>query len=82
MDPNFESDIKFPDQAEWGRKELNIAEVEMPGLMSFREEYKGKLQGAKISGSLHMTIQTGVLIETLQAVGAEMRWCSCNIFST
>jgi adenosylhomocysteinase len=79
---DFESDIKFPDQAEWGRKELNIAEVEMPGLMAFREEYKGKLQGAKISGSLHMTIQTGVLIETLQAVGAEMRWCSCNIFST
>ena len=82
MSDNFESHIKFPDQAEWGRKELNIAEVEMPGLMAFREEYKGKLQGAKISGSLHMTIQTGVLIETLQSVGADMRWCSCNIFST
>jgi len=62
---NFDSHIKFPDQAEFGRKELDIAEVEMPGLMAVREEYKGKLQGAKISGSLHMTIQTGVLIETL-----------------
>jgi len=56
MDPAFESEIKFPDQADWGRKELNIAEVEMPGLMACREEYKGVLAGAKISGSLHMTI--------------------------
>ncbi len=78
----FESDIKFPDQAEWGRKELAIAEVEMPGLMAVRDEYKGKLAGAKVSGSLHMTIQTGVLIETLQALGADVRWCTCNIFST
>ncbi len=81
---NFESDIKFPDQAEFGRKELQLAEVEMPGLMGIRSEYGPKevLKGAKISGSLHMTIQTGVLIETLQALGAEVRWASCNIFST
>ena len=82
MDPNFESDIKFPDQAEYGRKELDIAEIEMPGLMALRTEYKESLKGAKISGSLHMTIQTGVLIETLQSLGAEVRWASCNIFST
>merc|ERR1711990_563789 len=80
----FESDIKFPEQADFGRKELALAEVEMPGLMGIREEYGPKkvLAGAKISGSLHMTIQTGVLIETLQALGAEVRWASCNIFST
>jgi adenosylhomocysteinase len=80
----FESEIKFPDQAEFGRKELSLAEVEMPGLMGIREEYGPKqvLKGAKISGSLHMTIQTGVLIETLQALGAQVRWASCNIFST
>ena len=68
----FESEIKFPDQAEFGRKEYNIAEVEMPGLMGVRAEYGPKqvLKGAKISGSLHMTIQTGVLIETLHALGA------------
>ena len=82
MDPSFESDIKFPDQAEWGRKELDIAEVEMPGLMAIRDEYKGSLAGSKVSGSLHMTIQTAVLIETLQALGAEVRWASCNIYST
>jgi adenosylhomocysteinase len=84
MDSGFESHIKFPDQAEWGRKELSIAEVEMPGLMGLRSEYgKDKvLAGAKISGSLHMTIQTGVLIETLHEMGASVRWCSCNIFST
>merc|ERR1712100_790201 len=84
MEQNFESDIKFPDQAEFGRKELDLAEVEMPGLMGIRKEYGPKevLKGAKISGSLHMTIQTGVLIETLQALGAEVRWASCNIFST
>ena len=73
MDSNtFESDIKFPEQAEYGRKEYNIAEVEMPGLMNIRSEYGPKqvLKGAKISGSLHMTIQTGVLIETLHALGA------------
>src|SRR6195952_2881842 len=70
--------------ADWGRKELAIAETEMPGLMAVREEF-GKdqiLKGARIAGSLHMTIQTGVLIETLQALGADVRWPSCNIFST
>ncbi len=70
--------------ADWGRKELNIAETEMPGLVSLREKY-GKdqpLKGARIAGSLHMTIQTAVLIETLTALGAEVRWASCNIFST
>ena len=81
---NFESDIRFPEQADFGRKELELAEVEMPGLMGVRAEYGPNqvLKGAKISGSLHMTIQTGVLIETLQALGAEVRWASCNIFST
>ena len=70
--------------AEWGRKELDIAEIEMPGLMSCREEFGAAkvLKGARISGSLHMTIQTAVLIETLAELGAEVRWCSCNIFST
>ena len=70
--------------ADWGRKELNIAEIEMPGLMAIREEFAAikSLKGARITGSLHMTIQTGVLIETLQALGAEVRWASCNIFST
>ncbi|WP_348943763.1 adenosylhomocysteinase [Chitinibacter sp. FCG-7] len=70
--------------AAWGRKELNIAETEMPGLMTVRDEYKAQqpLKGARIAGSLHMTIQTGVLIEALQALGAEVRWASCNIFST
>ncbi|MEM9433792.1 MAG: adenosylhomocysteinase [Pseudomonadota bacterium] len=70
--------------AEYGRKELDIAETEMPGLMALREEYAGKmpLKGARIVGSLHMTIQTAVLIETLSALGADVRWASCNIFST
>src|SRR5215216_7442541 len=70
--------------ADWGRKEIAIAETEMPGLMAIREEYaKSKpLAGARITGSLHMTIQTAVLIETLKALGAEVRWASCNIFST
>jgi adenosylhomocysteinase len=70
--------------AEWGRKEIEIAETEMPGLMACREEFgpSKPLKGARISGSLHMTIQTAVLIETLQALGAEVRWASCNIFST
>jgi adenosylhomocysteinase len=70
--------------AEWGRKEIAIAETEMPGLMSTREEFgPGQpLRGARIAGSLHMTIQTAVLIETLTALGAEVRWCSCNIYST
>ncbi len=70
--------------AEWGRKEIGIAENEMPGLMALREEYQGKqpLKGARIAGCLHMTIQTAVLIETLVELGAEVRWSSCNIFST
>jgi len=70
--------------ADWGRKEIRIAETEMPGLMAIREEFRTQqpLRGARITGSLHMTIQTAVLIETLQALGAEVRWASCNIFST
>ena len=70
--------------AGWGRRELAIAETEMPGLMAIREEFAAQqpLKGARIAGSLHMTIQTGVLIETLVALGAEVRWASCNIFST
>ena len=70
--------------AELGRREIEIAETEMPGLMALRKEYAGKapLAGARIAGSLHMTIQTAVLIETLKALGAEVRWASCNIFST
>jgi adenosylhomocysteinase len=70
--------------ADWGRKEIDMAEVEMPGLMATRAEYAAKqpLKGARISGSLHMTIQTAVLIETLKALGADIRWASCNIFST
>src|ERR1700753_4064779 len=80
------NDYKVKDitQAEFGRKEITIAEHEMPGLMALRAEYKGKkpLAGAKIAGSLHMTIQTAVLIETLVDLGAEVRWASCNIFST
>jgi len=79
-------DYKVADMslAEFGRKEYDIAEVEMPGLMACRSEFAAAqpLKGARISGSLHMTIQTGVLIETLAALGAEVRWCSCNIFST
>ena len=70
--------------AAWGRKEIKIAETEMPGLMAIREEFAAKqpLKGARITGSLHMTIQTAVLVETLQALGAQVRWASCNIFST
>ena len=70
--------------ADWGRKEIRIAETEMPGLMAIREEYSATqpLRGARITGSLHMTIQTAVLIETLQALGAQVRWASCNIYST
>jgi len=76
--------VKDISQAEFGRKEITIAEYEMPGLMALRAEYKGKapLKGAKIAGCLHMTIQTAVLIETLTSLGAEVRWSSCNIFST
>src|SRR3984885_2267340 len=83
---NMSNDYKVKDinQAEFGRKEITIAETEMPGLMALREEYKGKkpLAGARIAGCLHMTIQTAVLIETLQDLGADVRWASCNIFST
>ncbi|WP_396432900.1 adenosylhomocysteinase, partial [Limnohabitans sp.] len=70
--------------ADWGRKEIKIAETEMPGLIAIREEFSQAqpLKGARITGSLHMTIQTAVLIETLQALGADVRWASCNIFST
>jgi adenosylhomocysteinase len=76
--------VKDISLAEWGRKEINLAEAEMPGLMSLREEYgeAQPLKGARIAGCLHMTIQTAVLIETLQALGAEVTWSSCNIFST
>ncbi len=81
-----ENDYKIADisLAEWGRQEIILAEQEMPGLMALREEYGAEqpLKGARIAGSLHMTIQTAVLIETLRALGAEVRWCSCNIFST
>src|SRR5437016_9658013 len=80
------TDFKVADLAlaDWGRKEIAIAETEMPGLMAIREEFAQSkpLAGARISGSLHMTIQTAVLIETLRALGAEVRWASCNIFST
>ena len=80
------TDFKVADisLADWGRKEIAIAETEMPGLMALREEH-GKsqpLKGARIAGSIHMTIQTAVLIQTLEALGAEVRWASCNIYST
>jgi adenosylhomocysteinase len=70
--------------ADWGRKEIELAEAEMPGLMALRTQYKGKkpLKGARIAGCLHMTIQTAVLIETLVDLGAQVSWSSCNIFST
>ena len=76
--------VKDINQADFGRKEISIAETEMPGLMSLRDEYRKKhpLKGAKILGCLHMTIQTAVLIETLVKLGADVRWSSCNIFST
>src|ERR1017187_7824935 len=72
------------DLAAWGRKEIAIAETEMPGLMAIREEFASTqpLRGARIAGSLHMTIQTAVLIETLKALGTDVRWASCNIYST
>lgn len=81
---NADYKVKDMNLAEWGRKEITIAESEMPGLMALRKEYKGKhpLKGARIAGCLHMTIQTAVLIETLIDLGAEVRWSSCNIFST
>ena len=81
---SFDYKVKDISLAEWGRKEISVAEKEMPGLMAIREKYKVKkpLAGVKISGSLHMTIQTAVLIETLVVLGADVRWASCNIFST
>src|SRR5512138_500959 len=85
IDSRF-TDFKVADLAlaDWGRKEIAIAESEMPALMAIRQEYASRqpLKGARIAGSLHMTIQTAVLIETLKALGAEVRWASCNIFST
>ena len=76
--------VKDISLADWGRKEINLAEAEMPGLMALRDEYKGKLplKGSRIAGCLHMTIQTAVLIETLVDLGADVTWSSCNIFST
>ncbi len=84
IDFNLKHKVKDMSLAEWGRKEIRLAEAEMPGLMAIREEYKGKqpLKGARIAGCLHMTIQTAVLIETLVDLGAEVKWSSCNIFST
>jgi len=86
LQPNTQGDYRVADPklADWGRKEIRIAETEMPGLMAIREEFAATqpLRGARVSGSLHMTIQTAVLIETLKALGAEVRWASCNIFST
>ncbi len=86
LDDSFAFKVKdlSPDTVRFGRKEIELAEHEMPGLMALRKEYRGKkpLKGARISGSLHMTVQTAVLIETLVALGAEVRWASCNIFST
>ena len=81
---NLPYKVKDISQADWGRKEIRLAEAEMPGLMSLREEYKDEqpLRGARIAGCLHMTIQTAVLIETLVELGAEVTWSSCNIFST
>src|SRR6266849_1452465 len=76
--------VKDLSLAEWGRKEIAIAEHEMPGLMAIRRKYQAEqpLKGARVAGSLHMTIQTAVLIETLKALGADVRWASCNIYST
>ena len=86
LQTNAKNDFKVADLklADWGRKEIRIAETEMPGLMAIREEFAATqpLRGARITGSLHMTIQTAVLIETLKALGADVRWASCNIFST
>jgi adenosylhomocysteinase len=84
LDLKMQNKVADMSQAEWGRKEILLAEAEMPGLMAIREKYgKDKpLKGLKVAGSLHMTIQTAVLIETLKAIGADVRWASCNIFST
>ena len=84
IDFTLKNKVKDISLAAWGRKEIRLAEAEMPGLMALREEYGASqpLKGARIAGCLHMTIQTAVLIETLVALGAEVRWSSCNIFST
>src|SRR5439155_14258890 len=84
LKPNTDYAIADAALADWGRKEIRIAETEMPGLMAIRQEFARTqpLKGARITGSLHMTIQTAVLIETLTALGAQVRWASCNIFST
>src|SRR5690554_8213062 len=88
MDHNFSADLPYKvadiNLADYGRKEIEIAEHEMPGLMSIRRKFAAEkpLQGARVTGSLHMTIQTAVLIETLVELGADVRWASCNIFST
>ncbi|MEY4702584.1 MAG: hypothetical protein RIR96_481, partial [Bacteroidota bacterium] len=84
IDFSLKHKVKDMSLAEWGRKEIRLAEAEMPGLMAIREEYAASqpLKGARIAGCLHMTIQTAVLIETLIALGAEVKWSSCNIFST
>ena len=84
IDFSLKNKVKDMSLAEWGRKEIRLAEAEMPGLMSLRKEYGNSqpLKGARIAGCLHMTIQTAVLIETLIALGAEVKWSSCNIFST
>mgnify|MGYP001239257012 CR=1 FL=1 len=82
--PNPDHAVADLNLADWGRKEIAIAESEMPALMAIRAEYAKTqpLKGARVTGSLHMTIQTAVLVETLQALGATVRWASCNIFST
>src|SRR5512138_3515617 len=84
IDFGLKNKVRDMSLAEWGRKEIKLAEAEMPGLMSIRKEYgpKKPLKGARIAGCLHMTIQTAVLIETLVELGAEVTWSSCNIFST
>src|ERR671913_1728788 len=84
IDFNLKHKVADMSLAEWGRKEIRLAEAEMPGLMAVRREYGASqpLKGARVAGCLHMTIQTAVLIETLRALGADVRWASCNIFST
>ena len=84
LDPNLPYKVADMSLAEWGRKEIEISEHEMPGLMALRRKYGAEkpLKGVRVMGSLHMTIQTAVLIETLVELGADVRWCSCNIFST
>src|SRR5512133_2658740 len=84
IDPKLPFKIADPSLAAWGREEMRLSENEMPGLMALREKYgqKKPLKGLKITGSLHMTIQTAMLIETLKKLGADLRWASCNIFST